>query len=316
MMIEPDNDKVFSNLENIDVAIVEDSFLTQRFKLPDGIYDIIPLKARKKLILKYKRGTKSASFLALKKLLKEDKDLMFFPKEAKTYNPSRKLEKIEKFKTELSHKNLAATFEFKNGNIKNIFIDSYYLYGGAIFYGVNLSTYKQILSFDTRYYETISPRLFFFKSLSVKKKIRFIATTKMKYPRYQRWSQEIYSWKGEGTLNHIDRCEVFYPRIKDENINWGPTITDFNGVYRKFLHNFKDGKKNGRQLTFRKEGGVMRIAHYNLGKKDGWSLHLKKNHGFDPYTYNYKSSDENIWSARFFQNDVRIDNPFVLASNT
>ena len=41
-MIEPDNDKVFSNLENIDVAIVEDSFLTQRFKLPDGIYDIIP----------------------------------------------------------------------------------------------------------------------------------------------------------------------------------------------------------------------------------------------------------------------------------
>ena len=88
MMIEPDNDKVFSNLENIDVAIVEDSFLTQRFKLPDGIYDIIPLKARKKLILKYKRGTKSASFLALKKLLKDEVN---YP------NHNNSLEKVSEF---------------------------------------------------------------------------------------------------------------------------------------------------------------------------------------------------------------------------
>ena len=88
----------------------------------------------------------------------------------------------------------------------------------------------------------------------------------------------------------------------------------FTGTFKKYSRNFKEGKKNDKELTFRINGEVVKIAHFTAGIKNGWSLHFKKNHGLAVLKYKYKTSHESIVKAVFYKDGEVIHNPFILAS--
>lgn len=299
------------NTEIVSSTIVDKSFLAERFTLADGAYSIIDLNSKKILIIKFKDKTNIGPCYFLKKILKEDGDLFFFPEQKSVLNPTDKQIQIYQLRSELLLRGLIATFEFKKGSIKNLLINILPIGQPYKFYGIDFKAFRKTLAFDVDYSQKI-PSKFFFKSLSSEKKIEFIATTSI--PKTATWSGEnYYSWKCKASANDINSCEVYFPRYIYED-KWRYPSQQFAGTFKKYSRNFKNGKQNDKELTFRVNGEVVKITHFTAGIKNGWYLHFKKNHGLALLKYKYKTSHESIVKAVFYKDGEVINNPFIIAS--
>jgi hypothetical protein len=299
------------NTEIVDSTIVDNSFLAQRFKLADGAYSIIDLNSKKMLIIKFKDKTNIGPHYFLKKILKEDGDLFFFPEKKHVLKPNEKQVQAYEHRSEMLLKGMIATFEFKKGIMKNLLVNILPNGQPHKFYGIDFKAFRKTLAFDVDYSQK-KPSKFFFKSLSAEKKIEFIATTFI--PKTANWSGEnYYSWRCKGSANDINSCEVYFPRYIQED-KWPYPSKKLTGTFKKYSRNFKEGKKNDKELAFRINGEVVKITHFTAGIKNGWYLHFKKNHGLALLKYKYKTSHESIVKAVFYKDGEVIHNPFILAS--
>ena len=261
--------------EIVESFIVDNSFIAKRFTLADGAYSIIKLSGSKQLILKFRDDSIHSPYHYLKKILKADGDLFFFPEKSDVVKPTEKQAEIFALRSKIFLRGFIATFEFKEGSIKNLLVNILSVGKPFAFYGIDFTTLRNTLALDNDYEGTRFPNHFFFKSLSSKKKIEFIATSSV--PRAANWTaRDYYSWKCKGSVNNIDSCEIYFPRF-----DWD---YEFAGTYKKYLRNFKNGEINGKELRFRVNGEVNQIAHFNEGIKNGWHIYFKENHGLDLLT--------------------------------
>jgi len=297
--------------EIVESFIVDNSFIAKSFTLADGAYSIIKLSRSKYLILRFNDNSNDSPNHYVKKILKADGDLLFFPKKSDVVDPTEKLVKICRLRRKIFLTGFVATFEFKAGSIKNLLVNILSVGKPFVFYGIDFTTFRKTLELDLDYLGTKLPNNFFFKSLPSKKKIEFIATSSV--PKSANWTaSEYYSWKCKGSANHIDSCEIYFPRFDWEY--------SFAGTYKKYLRNFKNGEINGKQLTFRVNGEVNQIAHFNEGIKNGWHIFFKKNHGLDLLTNKHKTSNESVMNHKsiaksdFYKDGRRIGNPFIIAT--
>ena len=318
--------------EIVESFIVDNSFIAKRFTLADGAYSIIKLSSSKQLIIKFKDNSNDSPYHYLKKILKADGDLFFFPERSDVVNPTAEQQKIYALRSKVFLKGLTATFEFKKGSIKNLLVNILSVGKPYAFYELDFATFRKTLALkltDQPTYSqqsTRSPSNFFFKSLSSKKKIEFIATTSI--PREASWTaDEYFSWKCKGSVNIFNSCEInsseiYFPRFSDSEDHYAYRryYERFAGTYKKYLCNFKNGEINGAELRFRINGEVNQIAHFNAGTKNGWHLYLKKNHGLDLLTNKDKTSYESIANHKsiaksvFYKDGKAIDNPFIIVA--